>query len=192
MNNMGIQENNQQIIQFTIDEYTKIRKIVDLFLEKGISGNPPQLVILTGGVASGKTTLRRQKYADGYVNFEFGEICNVIKKEFGENEPRLTNYIVLICDMILNESIETNKNIVIEIIGDNKEILDSIINKMKGVGYEVSIQFVFCDLVEAYKRHLKAVETDKDYQSVHFTDDATLSFFYRKFNLGEMPSSESK
>jgi len=189
---MGTQENNQQIVQFTIDEYTKIRKIVDLFLEKGISGNPPQLVILTGGVASGKTTIRRQKYTDGYVNFEFGEICNVIKKEFGEKDPKLTNYIVLICDSILNESIEAKKNIVIEIIGDNKEILDSIINKMKGVGYKISIQFIFCDPVIAYERHLKAVETDKDYQSVHFTDEATLSFFYRKFNLGEMPSNETK
>lgn len=189
---MENQKNNQRMLQLTPDEYIQIRKIVDLFLEKGLSVNPPQFVIITGGIASGKTTLRRQKYSDGYVNFEFGEICNVIKEEFEQNNTKLTDYVVLICDAILNESIEAKKNIVIEIIGDNKEILDLIVNKMKSVGYEVSIEFVFCDPTEAYKRHLKAVETDRNYQSVHFTDAATLSFIYRKFGLGELPSSKNK
>lgn len=185
---MNDQENNQQIIQFTPDEYSKIRKIIEQFLGKGNSKDKPQLVILTGGVGSGKTTIKKQKYIDGYVNFEFGEIYNVIKKEFGENDPKLTTYTVLICDTILNESIEAKKNIVIEIIGDNKEIIDTIVGKMKDSGYEISIEFIFCDPIEAYKRHLKAVEEDKEYQSVHFTDETTLSFFYRKFELGEMPS----
>lgn len=61
-------------------------------------------------------------------------------------------------------------------------------SKMKDIGYKISIEFIFCDPTEAYNRHLKSVKENKEYQSVYFTDETTLSFFYKKFELGEMPS----
>lgn len=179
--------NEQKVMQFSWDEYMKIIEFAKQFLENGISENPPKFVIFIGGVGSGKTTIRRQKFANGYVNFEFGEIYNATEKEFGEDNARLSDYAALASDMILKESIEGKKNIVVEIIGENKEVIDPVVNKMKDIGYDISIQAIYCDPVEAYERHIKAVKEDKKYLSAHFTQEATLSFFYNQLNLGKMP-----
>lgn len=178
--------------QFTGEEYLKIGEVAKPFWEKGVSENPPKFVIFMGGVGSGKTTMRRREYATGYVHFEFGEILNAIKKEFGEDNPKLSSYTAMACDMILRESLESKKNIVIEIIGESKDLIDPLISKMNEIGYEVSLKFIDCDPTEAYKRHLKAVKEDSEYLSAHFTQEATLSFFYQQLELGEMPVSEEK
>ncbi|MFA6307140.1 MAG: zeta toxin family protein [Patescibacteria group bacterium] len=177
-------------MEFSSDEYIKIGEIAKPFWERGVSQKPPQFVIFMGGVGSGKTTIRREKYATGYVHFDFGEIYKTIKKEFEKNNPKLSSYTALASDMILRESLGAGKNIAIEIIGDNKALIDPLIDKMKKLGYELSLQFISCDPVEAYKRHLKAVKEDKNYLSAYFTQEATLSFFYQQLELGEMPVSE--
>lgn len=183
------EEKKFKVVHFDNEETVKVVKVVGSALNKGISEDPPQFVMVMGGVASGKTTWRRKQFASNYVNFDFGEICDALEKEFGVDSPRLSDYAVLASDMILHDSIADKKNIVIEIIGDNKEIVETLINKMKGVGYKVSMEFIACDPVDAYKRHLKAVEEDKTYRSSHFTQGATVSFFYRYFELGEMPET---
>lgn len=179
----------QKITQFTGEEYKKISEVAKPFWEKSISENPPKFVIFMGGVGVGKTTMRRQDYAIGYVNFEFGEILNAIKKEFGEDDPKLSSYAALASDMILSESLEKRKNIVIEIIGENYDVISPVIDKMKEIGYEVSVQGITCDPAEAYKRHLKAVKEDPEYLSAHFTQEVTLAFFYQQLELGKMPVS---
>src|SRR3990167_2794191 len=95
----------QKTVEFSGEEFEKITEIAETFLKLGISGNPPKLVILTGGVGSGKTTIRRQKYSKGYVNFDFGEILTVVKRAVGEDDPKLTSYVSLACDLILRECI---------------------------------------------------------------------------------------
>lgn len=181
-----------KVAQFTGEEYLKIGEVAKPFWEKGVSENPPKFVIFMGGVGSGKTTIRRQEYATGYVHFEFGEIFNAIKKKFGEDNPKLSSYASMASDMILRESLENKKSIVIEIIGDNYDVITPVIDKMKENGYEVSVKGITCDPAEAYKRHLKAVKEDPEYLSAHFTQEATLSFFYQQFELDEMPVSEQK
>jgi len=178
-----------KVAQFTSKEYLKIGEIAKPFWERGISENPPKFVVFMGGPGSGKTTIRRQECATGYVHFEFGEILNAIKKEFGEDNPKLSSYASMASDMILRESLENKKNIVTEIIGDNYDVISPVIDKMKEKGYEVSVKGITCDPAEAYKRHLKAIEDDPEYLSVHFTQEATLSFFYQQLELGEMPVS---
>lgn len=95
-------------------------------------------------------------------------------------------------DMILRETLKSKRNIVIEIIGENKDLIDPLVNKMKEIGYELSLKFIECDPTEAYKRHLSAVKEDPEYLSVHLTQEATLSFFYQQLELGEMPVSAQK
>jgi len=175
--------------QFTSEEYLKISELAKLFWEKGISENPPKLVIFMGGVGSGKTTIRKQKYSTGYVHFEFGEIFNTIKKEFGEDNTKLSSYATMASYMILGESLENRRNIVIEIIGDNYDIITPVIDKMKEKGYEVLLKSITCDIAEAYERHLNAVKEDSDYLSAYFTQETTLSFFYQQLELGKMPTS---
>jgi hypothetical protein len=187
-----MENNNQKIVQFSSEEYIKVGEIARPFWENGKSDNPPKFVIIMGGVGSGKTTERKQKFSDGFVNFEFGDILNAVKNEVGEDNPKLENYASLASNMILKESLAARKNIVIEIIGEKSEMITPVIDKMKEVGYAVSINGITCDPTEAYERHLKAVEEDKNYLSAYFTQEATLSFFYQQFELGQMPVSVKK
>ena len=189
--NRKIMNSIKKNIQFSSEEYTEIGNIAKPFWENGISEKTPKFVIFMGGVGVGKTTIRRQKYSEGYVNFEFAEILNAIKTEFGEDNPKLTGYAQLAGDMILQESIEAKKNIVIEIIGENYDVVIPVINKIEEIGYKVEIQAIGCDPEEAYKRHVKAVKEDPEYLSAHFTQEATLSFFYHQFELGEIPKAST-
>jgi len=178
--------NTGEATQFTEDEFLQISEVAKLFLEKGISEQPPKFVVYMGGVGVGKTTIRREQCANGYVHFEFGEIFTAIKKVFGEEHSRLSSYASLASTLILQDCLESKKNIVIEIIGENKDAIDPVITAMKNIGYEVSFQFISCDPEEAYKRHVNAVKEDPDYLSAHFTQEATLSFFYDQLGLGRM------
>lgn len=178
-------------VKFTGDEFIKVGEASRPFWERGATGTPPKLVIFMGGVGSGKTTVRRQQFAEGYVHFDFGEIFNVLKNTFGADEPRLESYVSLACDVILKECIIEKKNIVIEIIGDNYDAIAPVIERMKGIGYEVSINGITCDVAEAYQRHIKAAQEDPDYLSAVHTQEATLSYFFDYFNLGPVPKSLS-
>lgn len=181
--------NDVKITHFNGEEYTKILNIAESFCEKGVSENPPKFVILTGGVGSGKTTIRRKDYNKGYVNFDFGEILLTCAEAFGKDESRLESIIKLTCDMILKESINQKKNIVIEVIGAHEDEFMPVVNGMMKLGYTFSFVFVDCPPAEACIRHLKAVQEDKDYWSSYFTQEGTLSFFYQQLGLGELPDS---
>lgn len=182
-------ENTLGTSEISMEEFDKVGEVSKRFSENGVSENPPKFVIVVGGVGSGKTTMRRQTYSTGYVNFEFGEILTAIKKALGDDGSRSNRLVSLACDFILHESLDKKKNIVIEIIGDNKELIDPVLDGMKKLGYDVSVELILCDPVEAYKRHLKLVEEDKDYLSAFFTQEATLSFFYNRLDLGKMPEA---
>lgn len=183
------QDNSAQeiVIKFGPGEYMRLGKIAKAFTDKGISGAPPKFVMITGGVASGKTTVRRQSFAKDYVNLDYWDIYLATEREFGRGDPRLVGFVSLLGDMILYGSIEAKKNIVIEMIGADESLFKSVMDSMKDIGYDLVMQLVICDPIQAYERHLKAVETDEDYQSAHYTERPTLSFFYAYFKLGNMP-----
>ena len=183
--------NDKKIKEFDGDEYIKIGDIVKPFWEQGISEKPPRFVILMGGIGSGKTTMRRKFLGEGYVNFDFNEIDKAIKDFIGKDYPRIIEYSVLACDIILKESILEKKNIVIEIIGDNYEQIAPVITKMKELGYDVKLIPITCDIEEAKKRHLLATKEDKDYMSAYYSQDLTLFSFFNYFGLGEMPTNQS-
>ena len=182
---------NEKTVQLSSEDFAQLEKVAISFSNNGKSETPPKFVIFTGGVGSGKTTIRKQDYFENYVNFEFGEILNAIKKEFGDDNPKLNAYISLTCDMILDESLGSKKNIVIEIIGDNYDVITPVIDKVKELGYEISIQAITCDPEEAYKRHLNAVKADPEYLSAHFTQEATMTFLYKKLGLGNLPQTNN-
>lgn len=187
VDNLSFEDTSKEVIKFNIDEYNKIIEIAEPFWERGISENPPKFIVFMGGVGSGKTTIRKQEYATGYVHFECGEILNAIDKELERGDPRLSSYATLASNLILNESLTKKKNIVIEIIGDNYSLIEPVLEKMKELGYETFLKFINCDPVEAYKRHMSAVKEDPEYNSVYFTQEATFKFLYHQLGLGEVP-----
>jgi hypothetical protein len=170
------------------EEFIQIANAVEPFFKDVGPSEPPQFVLITGGTGAGKTTLRREKFSEGYVNFDFAEISKAIEKAVGEKHPRLIEYSFWGCDIVFKECILEKKNIVVEIIGDNYDQISILINKMKEVGYEVKLNTVTCDIEEAYQRHIKATKEDKDYMSSYFSDELTLLSIYTYFGLGEVPS----
>lgn len=183
----AVEHPSHRAVSFSGEEYLPLLKIVASFTEKGSVEAEPKFVLVTGGVAAGKTTIRRQKYATGYVNFEYGEIYTAVKREVGTDHPRLEVYVNVVCDLILRETITEKKNLVVEIIGDNYEKLVPLIDKMVSVGYKVEMVGITADPVEAYQRHLKAVKEDPDYISAHFTQDATMAALYAYLELPSNP-----
>ena len=169
----------------------RLGKIAKQFTEKGAVGNPPKFVIIMGGVSSGKTTWRRKDFVDGYVNLDYWDVYLAVEKEFGKDDLNAVGYVSLVGDMILFESIEAKKNIVIEIIGAEENIFKPVIDKMKELGYDLAVHFVACGVEQAIERHLKAVQNDKDYQSAHYTERPTLLYFFRYLKLGDMPNKET-
>jgi len=98
----------------------------------------PKIVIIAGCICAEKTTLRKEKYFKGFVNIDASDIfLDLCKGEFLDfpsiHEIELEN----IGSQIANEAINNKANIAIEIIGDNMEILLSLIKNIKSIGYEV-------------------------------------------------------
>lgn len=130
--------NNQQndtkddFVVYTPDEFKKMLEIAGSFYKEGRTDNPPKFAIIMGGVGSGKTTVRKDKYSSGYVNLDFGDLSNAVKKVFGENDPKLINLGTTTFKLILNNIFDEKKNIVIEIIGDNAGVIDKLFGWIQG------------------------------------------------------------
>ena len=103
-------------LTLTGEEFLLIGGIVEPFFKNIPAAKSPQFAIIMGGIGSGKTTLRREKFSDGYVNFDFGEINKAMENSIGEKHPRLMDYSLFACDLVFKECILEKKNIVIEII----------------------------------------------------------------------------
>lgn len=176
----------REVPKFSSEEFLRIGKFARSFWEKGASENPPKFVIVAGGIGSGKTTLRRQQFCDGYVNFDFGDIHMAAEKVFNVDDPKFKDFFAMAVDMIFRESLSARKNIVIEIIGDNYGAIAPVIDKMKDIGYEVSVAGATCDPAEGHERHLKATEEDPEYFSSYYTQEPTLYAFYHHFGLGDV------
>ena len=182
-----MKDSQQKLTDYTGEEYLKILNLAKSIFEPGISDASPKFVILIGGVGSGKTTMRKDKYVKGYVQFDFGEILMSLRKIFGNNDSRMTDSASAVCEMVMEESLGKKKNIVIEIIGDKKDVIEPVIDGITKLGYKVSIVYVSVDPAEGYKRHLKAVHDDANYFSAYYSQEATLAFFYTHLGLGKMP-----
>jgi hypothetical protein len=141
-----------------------------------------------GGIAAGKTTMRRLEYEKGFVHFDYGEIHAEIQKAVERDHERLDTYAALACDLILRESLAPRKNIVIEIIGESNVPITPVIGAMKQLGYDVSVVGITADLEEARKRYLKAIDEDSTYLSAYYSQVPTLAVFYHVLELGQMPS----
>lgn len=184
-----MKDSQSKVATLSGEEFLLIGETVKSFWENGLSENPPKFVLVMGGVGSGKTTIRRQQFGKGYVNFDIGDVYTVLKNSVGKNHLRLPEYVLVAMDMIFKESIEAKKNIVIEIIGDSYEAITPVIDKMRESGYDISVNGITCDPAEAYIRHMKAVNADADYISSYFTQEATLGAFYSHFGLGGIPEA---
>lgn len=113
----------------------------------------PIAVILMGGVATGKTTLRKQQYSKGYVLIDAADIfLSLSKEEVLPFPDALEEPLNRIGHLVAKRALFERRNIVTEIIGAEHGPTVKLVEALKGAGYRADIVFVSCDLEESIKR----------------------------------------
>lgn len=146
--------------------------IIESYFDTGSKSQDPRAVIVMGGVGSGKTTIRRNQFAENYVQIDGSDIFSqIVDEESADDLDLYLPTIDKIGQKITSRAIKEKRNLAIEHIGDNAEEMKAIIDKLESIGYIVDISMVNCDPTEAYQRHLAATHADYHYLSCYFTKD---------------------
>ena len=134
-----------------------IEQIVRRFVDRGIvaQSRDPEIVILMGPPATGKTSIRRANYSQGYVIVDppelFLRFCGGTIMDFpGDYDEPLK----IIGFLIANTAILERRDMVTEIIGDSKESTFELIDAMTDAGYHVRLEHIHCDLQESWRRNV--------------------------------------
>lgn len=135
-----------------------------------IAGKQPRFVLFMGTIGSGKTTIRRQKYTNGYVHIDASEIfAQLTGGKYYDFPGEFQEKLELLGSTMAKKAVNEKKNIVMEIIGDSFDMGVSIAKGLKSIGYIVEVNTITCDREEGWKRHKKACETDINYVSAFYT-----------------------
>lgn len=132
----------------------------------------PRFVLFVGGVGVGKTTLRRQKCAKGYVHIDASEMFAEISGNDGGDFPGVFEAdLEAVGSRVVKEAVRGKRDIAMEVIGDTPGMLRALAEGVRSIGYEAKAVALTCDPEEALKRHRHACDTDPTYVSAYFTQD---------------------
>lgn len=107
----------------------------------------PVAVILTGGVAAGKTTVRKQKYSTGHVLIDAADIfLSLSRGEYLDFPEALQEPMELIGRLVTRRALTERRNIVTEIIGAEVEPVHQLIEALRSIGYSVQGAVITCDV----------------------------------------------
>lgn len=113
-------------------------------------GDDPRIVILAGGIATGKTRLRREKYATGYVLVDAADIfIRLSRGRYYDFPDGLEEPMDLIGGVVASRAVAERRNIVTEIAGDNLENAKRFVDSMISAGYQVQLVAVTCPVEQA-------------------------------------------
>lgn len=143
---------------------------------KSTTDKIPELIIVMGGVCSGKTTLRKNNYSSNeYTHIDAGEIfIHLSNGEYYDFPSHLEEKINHIGLEMFRKSIFNKTNIVFEIIGDNYEEVKNLVELSKRLNYNVKIDYVECEMEEALQRNLKRLD---DNISAHYCEPYHIYWF---------------
>lgn len=120
-----------------------------------VSAGQPEIVIVMGGVAVGKTTIRKQHFATGYVVVDSVEIfLSLCRGEHFDFPGPIEELMEIVGGLVAKRAITERRNIVTEIVGSDYESTKELIDAMNLAGYLVNGQMVECDPEAAMKRNL--------------------------------------
>lgn len=139
------------------------------FDDSSIPGSDaPKFVLLCGGVCSGKTTIRKQKYSHGYVLIDAAEIfLSLSRGEYYDFGAAFEEPLELIGSHVAWKAVSERRNIVTEMIWESGENTEAVIEAMKSIGYKIDIVYVDCEIEVAMKRNL---ERGDDNISAYYTE----------------------
>jgi len=136
----------------------------------------PELIVITGGVCSGKTTHRKIKYSnDEYSNIDAGEIfIQLSNGAYYDFPSHLENQMLKIGFDKMRESMKEKKNIVIEIIGSNYESVEELFTWSEKINYSCLVEFIDCDFAESWQRN---VNRSDDNISAYYCEPYHIAWF---------------
>jgi hypothetical protein len=118
-------------------------------------GAESRIVIFMGGVASGKTTLRKQRYSTGFVLVDAADIfLNLSRGGFFPFPEAFEEPMQIIGSILAQRAVAERRNIVTELIGAELDPAKDLIEAMLAIDYKVDLQAITCDVEEAQRRNL--------------------------------------
>jgi dephospho-CoA kinase len=137
-----------------IFEFNIKNEVGRLFDESSKSSLQPTAVILIGGIASGKTTLRKQKYSRGYVLIDAGDMfLNLSRGEFLPFPGPLESAMEVVGQAATKRALSERRHVVTEIIGADEQATDELTNSLADIGYKLEVMVLTCSPDEAAKRN---------------------------------------
>lgn len=138
---------NRIITDFDID--AEINKFFD---GSSNSAAEPCLMLICGGVCSGKTTFRRQRYSVGYVVLDAAEIFLALSHgTYFDFPDGLLEPMDLVGKEIAKRAVQERRNIVAEMIGNTG--LEALCSAFKALSYRVEGEWLTCDVETALQRN---------------------------------------
>ena len=133
-----------------------VRAEVDRFFDKSslTDDGQPVAVVISGDVAAGKTTLRKHKYAKGYVLIDAVDIfLSLCRGEYVDFPGPLEEPMDRIGRLVAARAVSERRNIVTEIVGMEREPTMQLIESLRSAGYLVHGEVVTGDLDEELRRN---------------------------------------
>ncbi len=131
------------IDELTSDEVKLAAPKIMQYLKEGSKSEEPELVIIMGPVAGGKSSHIRENYVSaGYVWIDMARIFFDLQSQTGIKLNRRTQLINFIGVVTLDLALLEKRNIVIELVGDELERIDSLLEVMKANGYKTKITMI--------------------------------------------------
>jgi hypothetical protein len=119
------------------------------------NGSTPNLVLIMGGPAGGKTTMRKDRFSSGFVLVDAAEIfLSLSRGEWFPFPGPFEEIMQIIGPLIAKRAISERRHIVTELIGADFEPTKALIDAMLAIGYHLNLQAITCDIEEAQRRNL--------------------------------------
>jgi hypothetical protein len=115
----------------------------------------PRVVVVMGGVAMGKTTLRKQKFPNGFVLVDAADIF--VRLSQGKYFPfpgPIEDALNLVGGMVASRAISEKRHIVTEVVGAEYADTEKLLTAMRGAGYRIELVMASCEMEEAMRRNV--------------------------------------
>lgn len=142
-----------------------------LFDESSLSPDrEPTAVILIGGPAAGKTTIRIKDYSHGFVLIDAAEIFHHLSRGDATLDfpDAFLEPLELIGSTVARRAISERRNIVTEIIGAELAPTQAMLSALEAIDYSVDLVSVTCDVEEAFLRNLNRGDNISAYYAEPF------------------------
>ena len=128
----------------------------------------PELALITGGVAVGKSRVRRERFAHGFVTLDAGEIfIHLSRGRYIPFPSFLEEPMDMIGGLIAAQAVREHRNIVCELIGAEPEPVEKLINTYRALGYYISVTGVTANIEQSLRWNQ---ERSDDNISAYYTE----------------------